>query len=691
MKDIYTWADQTLVWIHVADDGGAQLESIRRALALTRKASALCLLPVDDALPVPRAGFTWSGLRHASERIAFRACMICRLIPVVNLFWTIKSLCLGLMLLRHVSTNACKDDLDTLLAHEWFRRAWTYQEALLSCNITVLCGNNIELPWSRLMRGLGRLSEMQRRKEAPLPSTTTFYFRRTAKNWFTHASSMPHPYFTLEGLFRAWYRFDRPSSRLLWRPKKFRCQRSPSSDVEVGLSTTTKTATALLDTRHAPEKIVLTIIVTKYSITFGTICFFIFLLSLLIPSVSGSSPMFTSNFATASISQVALALIDTFCRKCCVGQSVDAWKEDPPIPVWDYNGVLIPRAVVLAMRYRQTSEVRDTAYAYYGVLDSLGVELCPLDYRKNEADTVRDICIDLLTWDPATIMMLIDAGRLHNDDPGDARPSWTPRWQTAASRSVVLEGYLSNVQLFAQMDTSLIRVAVIQGGAVLRVSGYVFDTVSVCCSPFSHLDAQSSLAMWTLAVHQFSDWVRTLMEVMRDRTCLITYTGQGLFIPSIEPPIPFSTNIVTIYVILLLGQAQSYCANQDPDNLSTTRLASSFIAKHLISDPTLTTLGLARLLLDAPRRIVQSFYFTINRMADLQIQPFVTDGGLVGCGSKGMVQGDKLAMIAGVPAPIVLRPRPSTDEFEVVCSAFVLGHMSGIEFEPDRLGDIDLV
>jgi len=97
------------------------------------------------------------------------------------------------------------------------------------------------------------------------------------------------------------------------------------------------------------------------------------------------------------------------------------------------------------------------------------------------------------------------------------------------------------------------------------------------------------------------------------------------------------------------------------------------------------------------KQVLDHFIGLINDMARNNRRLFITSDGCVGCGSKGLAIADRLALVAGVPAPLVLRPAdPNTsDWFETenafVYSAFVLGWMDGSAFKPDIVGEIQLV
>ena len=70
--------------------------------------------------------------------------------------------------------------------------------------------------------------------------------------------------------------------------------------------------------------------------------------------------------------------------------------------------------------------------------------------------------------------------------------------------------------------------------------------------------------------------------------------------------------------------------------------------------------------------------------------PFVTANGHLGLSSERIMQGDKIAIIAGSQVPFVLRPRDK-DQFSVVSEAYVDGIMDGEIGETSKYGDVTLV
>lgn len=110
-------------------------------------------------------------------------------------------------------------------------------------------------------------------------------------------------------------------------------------------------------------------------------------------------------------------------------------------------------------------------------------------------------------------------------------------------------------------------------------------------------------------------------------------------------------------------------------------------------------LGAAQNILKAMRkaRVLDAFAKSINRQAENNSRWFITSDGYLGCSTASVMRGDRLALVAGVAAPMVLRPldldttnRVGT-QYMAVCSAYVLGWMYGEVFEVGAMETIQIV
>ncbi|KAI7783751.1 hypothetical protein LA080_011460 [Diaporthe eres] len=95
--------------------------------------------------------------------------------------------------------------------------------------------------------------------------------------------------------------------------------------------------------------------------------------------------------------------------------------------------------------------------------------------------------------------------------------------------------------------------------------------------------------------------------------------------------------------------------------------------------------------------LLDLFVGIINGQAKNISRWFITSNGFLGCGTDSVMPGDRLALVAGVAAPMIFRPLDSDrqdwfdSEYLVVCSAYVSGWMYGEVFENENLGDINTV
>lgn len=95
--------------------------------------------------------------------------------------------------------------------------------------------------------------------------------------------------------------------------------------------------------------------------------------------------------------------------------------------------------------------------------------------------------------------------------------------------------------------------------------------------------------------------------------------------------------------------------------------------------------------------LLQQFTAIVGDIATNDRRIFMTSEGALGIGSGSIECGDRLALISGLPAPMVLRPDdPFTPdwfktEHRCVCSAFVLGCMDGSQFDATAVREVRLI
>lgn len=157
---------------------------------------------------------------------------------------------------------------------------------------------------------------------------------------------------------------------------------------------------------------------------------------------------------------------------------------------------LFLQAVAHAIKFRKVTETKDRAYALYGVLRSQGVRLSKPDYHQSESSVYYNLYCDLLLWDRASLLFLVDAGISGMPE----KPSWVPDWEAAASRSwLPLNIYtsrprsdktrklLDHARFIGGGDRIFIRI----DGGTLEVMGVIVARVKSCFGPPSRLDGGS--------------------------------------------------------------------------------------------------------------------------------------------------------------------------------------------------------
>jgi hypothetical protein len=91
-----------------------------------------------------------------------------------------------------------------------------------------------------------------------------------------------------------------------------------------------------------------------------------------------------------------------------------------------------------ALKNRDCSNPHDKSFSLQGVLNICQVVQRTLDYARPVADAYRILMEDLISWDPQSLIMLLDAGSCIS-----SAPSWVPDWE----RAVLASGLYPNIEL----------------------------------------------------------------------------------------------------------------------------------------------------------------------------------------------------------------------------------------------------
>jgi hypothetical protein len=347
---------------------------------------------------------------------------------------------------------------------------------------------------------------------------------------------------------------------------------------------------------------------------------------------------------------------------------------------------------------------------------TVGIHLFELDYHKSQGQIYHELLLNLLRWHSLAIVLLLDAGTSpkRSRDMDDA-PSWVPDWNKLPPKPTISASYFLRNRRFDASPEQVPDVRISQSRRELYLQGHWKAEVSFCIEKLQEVDVVSVhlygmdvTAPLFKAVTTFVTWIAALRGNARPvepTSCrspawdwYMISTSPDILPPS-EPtdleyhPLLNASRAIDIH-LLLLQQTST------PENDARLRNMQTIYDIFAVADsPSCmtdeATFEIVQKLQHA--KVLDIFIDIINDMARNDRRLFVTSDGYLGCGSKGLAVGDRLALVAGVPAPLVLRPvdLDTSDWFKsqnvVICSAFVLGWMDGSAYECDKVGEIQLV
>jgi hypothetical protein len=150
------------------------------------------------------------------------------------------------------------------------------------------------------------------------------------------------------------------------------------------------------------------------------------------------------------------------------------------LPRIDHEHLAECNGIMQALRAREVTHAKDKAYAMYGVLQVLGVQLTPPDYKKHQEEVFEDLFVDLLTWRPEMLALLADAGGLLGRRPETGMPTWVPYWDGPPQSICIPEVLLYQTRAYDAL--SAMRRCGFPfwqlAGKVLSVWGRPVDTVA---------------------------------------------------------------------------------------------------------------------------------------------------------------------------------------------------------------------
>ncbi|XXH04840.1 hypothetical protein Hte_011262 [Hypoxylon texense] len=371
--------------------------------------------------------------------------------------------------------------------------------------------------------------------------------------------------------------------------------------------------------------------------------------------------------------------------------------------------VVLIEGVVQTLRHRKATDPRDKAFALYGILESFGFQLDRPDYGKSQAHIYHELFLALLHRSSLAVILLLDAGK----DPGDMAmadaPSWVLNWDRCPTLAIP-DSY------FAQLRPGITaefapHINLSQAPSTLMIHGHLKGHIQACRGRFHKVDIDADITSLYKAVETLVTWARSAEK--KKILLFPTDLNSNLISPYPNPgPGMRNKGVVQLdslsWLDVYFGPRQERFASEESfridDDLSllfakaVKNTGSQDQARDITNEIT-------RNLLE-DKQILSYFVRLVNYAAlDNHTIFFTSHGyishGYIGYGSKGVAVGDRIALIDGVPAPLILRPHntrsPSrSDEFcaqhyNVICSAFIRGFPEGGPSESDYEGEIALL
>ncbi|KAI1406093.1 heterokaryon incompatibility protein-domain-containing protein [Hypoxylon fuscum] len=722
MKEIYTWAEVVYIWL------GVESREISSAMDCLSEAADTSHLPLERV-----------RLGRDSRRRTKMAIFTLKLLPplvilrLLRIFWKRQNI-------SH--RENIEQDLTNFFGQEWFTRVWTFQEAILASHSIILSGSKT-LRWDTLVKGMECLKSIfDGRPIGYIGDRPVVHYGNLQDQVATLSDDistedpiLPQAFWAFDRVIHLWMRIDRPKLGIAAQDELYI---PPTQSVY-----SHQRIYANIHSYLVPEGFCggLYLLISFYILVI--VIHGIPLLALYVYANSGDDD---AGFKTSFSMVVGIYFVlGAFCVGIIGGSAIldlclkghlldDGGNETKTVA-----GNLM-EGIVHTLRQRKATVSHDKSFGLHGVLESLGLRFAKLKYDNSQGQTYHELLLDLLHWSPAAVVLLLDAGaagQREYDDEMQGAPSWVPNWNRIPPIPAISGQFFLDAS-HRNMDATLGSRPKFKLGSSSRqllVRGHWKGHIRYCTARFQKIDRSSLetdginiLATPDGPLATFRRWIDAVRSNVNPYNPVMSYRPDEIdYDPTAEPseqdldPVP-SDRVISERVwdkswldrlnIYLLSTQQTSTYEEH----SALRKLKA-LCKVLSFDYTVTPVDIWRaagivcrmedleedvLLRIAARELMErdvldSFVDVVNDLAANDRRFFITSDGSLGCGSKNVTVGDRLALVAGVAAPLVLRsedPEISdwfASEYTNVCSAFILGWMDGSVFEHRNLGAITLV
>jgi hypothetical protein len=682
MGQVYTWADVVYIWL------GPGTKSISRIIDLIKTAAKKNYLPLTRI----RAG------QMRRRPTLFDKATVIAILDLLYASW-----------LGFKSTPlSFPGGFEDFLGQEWFLRAWTFQEALLSSHSVVVTQSET-LGWDTLVQGIAALHYLSRAKRDHIYGNGDIYhyniYGRDSHRQAHDISKlkfrkMPPAFYSLHRLTMSWMRMTRPT---LVKPG----QESQLLPCTQSAHESQKSYAKLFHTR-----------LLRFPETFLLLLFLIFLAMLPVLWILrdlgiNDDGWFILVLMAIEVPSVVFAMFYSMSVDSSLEFAEYLYEETYDT---DHIRDFILEEIFSSLRERKAKLPHDRSYALYGILQRVGLQLAEPDYNKSPGRVYYELMLDLLRWSPKALILLIDAGvdSKHESQLGGV-PSWVPNWNNIPPKPTISADYFlhaSNRTLDAtpnsrpqcEFDTSYSK---------LTIRGIWKGRVSHCTLGFSPLDPSLATAEHVSALEPvlpsldiLVELVTTIRSTPRAVTPLAATShletppvaAEPGYVPQIQVNTTFvrerdSRDAVDLYFVF----NQSFVLDGGGLQLEKMKKLIRILAGEESWGP--IRLQSVRKAEDVAYTLFQDketlayFLELVNDFARNDRRFFLTSDNFLGCGSKEVARDDRVFLAAGIPAPLVLRRGGSKheNEYRLVCSAYVLGWMHGDAYSPKTHEKVTLV
>lgn len=604
--------------------------------------------------------------------------------------------------------------LDNLFSRAWFQRAWTFQEYILSTNQMFLCGDKA-ISGDNLIGGLEALF--------------------TGFEGTSVMATVSRSVFSMRDLAVAWMNVSRLTQ---WNTQEPVRRPLPLATLrayqQAALATLLKPSTILA----VWTAYTLTISTLGFLVIFTVVILLGIIPAVLrheVPQLLTASwitPMSLVGIGLAAslLTLIAYSLADIFSptrrrhsslrrgnrrfpstcrqpgftlppasssdtpRERSDSSSIESGLSKPQDPKASDSETVHLAAVLHALRERDATNPRDRSFALHGVLSRLeGFRLTSVDYSLSRTRIYQALVADFIRWRPDMTNLLLDAGWSRAGTAGeeDPAPSWVPDWDVVSNRKSVRQNpglfapdryYRPHEQSFAT-DGWPMRAEV--DGDRLRVAGVWIGRVGFSTGAFSTVLPEMGETDGAMGAEERQVRVRVLAgdavlwKQMAVLAVWVLYCRRNATLAYESVPDAMHT--------ALRGPAAPSLGRE-----RAMKARSGFYAVYQVlkaAEPAVLDRAAAGESEEAERRLGDLFGASdsglfwlnlavryINEYLAERRALFTTDRGHVGTGAPGVRVGDRLALIAGVSVPMVLREkRGGSGDYVVVGPAFVPGFM----------------